>query len=291
MLKKMLYAAALIPFGMGAFAQEIVVGGKGFTEQLLMAEMTEQLLEANGFDVDKRDGMGSTVLRQAQLSGQVDLYWEYTGTSLVTYNKVEEKLGPDETLARVRELDAERGLTWLDPSGVNNTYALAVNKTIDATAEIVTLSDLAAAYNAGDAYDFAVNTEFPRRPDGLPGLQEAYGFEVGRRNLKSMNSGLTFQALNEREVEVALVTSTDGRIQAFDLRVLEDDRNFFPNYAMAPVIRTETLEEHPGLEEPLRALAKALDDTTMQRLNALVDVERNPVEAVAESFLTEQGLL
>lgn len=291
MLKKLLCAAALIPLGTGVFAQDIVVGGKNFTEQLLLAEMTEQLLDAHGFEVDKRDGLGSTVLREAQLNGQVDLYWEYTGTSLVTYNKVEEKLGPDETLTRVRELDGAQGLTWLEPSGANNTYAFAVKDGAEATADLLTLSDLAAAFNAGNAVDIAVNAEFPRRPDGMPGLEEAYGFDVGRRNLKSMDSGLTYQALNEGEVEVALVFATDGRIQAFDFRVLEDDRNFFPNYAIVPVIRTETLEANPGVEEPLTAMAAAIDDTTMQRLNAQVDVERRSIEEVAESFLTEQGLI
>lgn len=216
----------------------------------------------------------------------------------MTYNKVEEKLGPDETLARVRDLDGARGLTWLEPSGANNTYAFAVRDGDDATGDMQTLSDLAASFNAGDGVDIAVNAEFPRRPDGLPGLEDAYAFDVGRRNLKSMDSGLTYQALNEGEVDVALVFATDGRIEAFDFRVLEDDKSFFPNYAIVPVIRTETLAAHPGLEEPLAALAAAIDNATMRRLNAEVDVERRSVEVerrsveqVAESFLTEQGLL
>lgn len=291
MLRKLLCAAALLPLGTAVAAQEIVIGGKNFTEQLLLAEMTEQLLSAEGFDVEKRDGLGSTVLREAQLNGQVDLYWEYTGTSLVTYNKIEEKLGPEETLERVRELDGERGLTWLQPSDANNTYAFAVKEGAEETADIQSLSDLAQRFNEGEGVDIAVNAEFPRRPDGLPGLEEAYSFDVGRRNLKSMESGLTYQALNEGEVEVALVFATDGRIEAFDFRVLEDDEGFFPDYAIAPVVRTETLEAHPGLEEPLAAMAEAIDDATMRRLNAQVDVEKRSVEAVAEEFLTEQGLI
>ena len=124
MIKRLLCVAALLPLGTAVAAQEIVVGGKNFTEQLILAEMTEQLLEAEGFDVEKRDGLGSTVLREAQVNGQVDLYWEYTGTSLVTYNKVEEQLGPQETYERVKELDAEKGIVWLEPSAANNTYAL-----------------------------------------------------------------------------------------------------------------------------------------------------------------------
>ena len=274
-----------------AAAQEIVVGGKNFTEQLLLAEMTEQLLEANGFEVEKRDGLGSTVLRQAQENGQVDLYWEYTGTSLVTYNKVEEKLDADATLERIRELDGEKGLTWLQPSGANNTYAFAVKNGDEDTADVNTLSDLAGKFTGDTPVDIAVNAEFPRRPDGLPGVEETYGFEVGRRNLKSMESGLTYQALNEGEVDVALVFATDGRIEAFDFRVLEDDKGFFPDYAIAPVVRTETLEANPTLEGPLKAMAEAIDDATMQALNKRVDVDKESIEAVAESFLTEKGLI
>jgi osmoprotectant transport system substrate-binding protein len=291
MLKKLLCATALLPIGGFAMAQDIVVGGKNFTEQLILAEMTQQLLESEGFNVEKRDGLGSTVLREAQLNGQIDLYWEYTGTSLVTYNKIEEKLDPEATLARVRELDGAQGLTWLEPSDANNTYAFAVAEGAEDTAEIQSLSDLAAAFNNDADIDIAVNAEFPRRPDGLPGLEEAYGFDVGRRNLKSMESGLTYQALNEGEVDVALVFATDGRIEAFNFRVLEDDAGFFPDYAIAPVVRTETLEANPSLEEILGGLAAVIDDETMQSLNAQVDVEKESIEAVAETFLSEQGLI
>ncbi|MEO0636954.1 MAG: glycine betaine ABC transporter substrate-binding protein [Pseudomonadota bacterium] len=292
--RNLLGAIALSAFSLGtsaAVAQEIVVGGKNFTEQLLLAEMTKQLLEAKGFDVTKQDGLGSTVLRQAQENGQVDLYWEYTGTSLVTYNKVEEKLDADATLAKVRELDAEKGLTWLDPSNANNTYAFAVKNGDADTEGVNSLSDLAKVFNDGDGADIAVNAEFPRRPDGLPGVEETYGFDVTRRNLKSMESGLTYQALNEGQVDVALVFATDGRIKAFDFRVLEDDKGFFPAYAIAPVVRTETLEANPGLSEPLAAMAAAIDDATMQALNAMVDVDKKTIEEVATSFLTDNGLI
>ncbi|MEN0087450.1 MAG: glycine betaine ABC transporter substrate-binding protein, partial [Pseudomonadota bacterium] len=236
-------------------------------------------------------GLGSTVLRQAQENGQVDLYWEYTGTSLVTYNKVEDKLDADETLAKVRELDGAKGLTWLDPSNANNTYAFAVKNGDPATEGINTLSDLAERFNTDSPVSLAVNAEFPRRPDGLPGVEKTYGFKTGRANLKSMESGLTYQALNEGQVGSALVFATDGRIKAFDFRVLEDDKGFFPAYAIAPVVRTETLEANPGLTEPLKAMADAIDDATMQALNSQVDVDKKTIEEVATSFLTEKGLL
>ena len=291
MTQLLVAAAAGLGLAASAHAQTIVVGGKNFTEQLLLAEMTTQLLEANGFDVDKRDGMGSQVVRDAQVNGQVDVYWEYTGTSLVTYNKVSDPMDADATYMKVKELDAEVGLTWLDASNANNTYALAVRSGDEDTADLATLSDLAAAYNGDRGLIMAVNAEFPGRPDGLPGLEEAYGFETTRADLRSMESGLTYQALRDNEVDIGLVFATDGRIAAFDFRVLEDDRGFFPNYAIAPVVRTETLEANPGLAEPLNALAAQLSDEVMQRLNAEVDVDKVSIEDVAGGFLSEIGLL
>ena len=161
----------------------------------------------------------------------------------------------------------------------------------EATAEINTLSDLAKRFNDGNPIDLAVNAEFPRRPDGLPGVEETYGFKAGRANLKSMESGLTYQALNEGQVGAALVFATDGRIKAFDFKVLEDDKGFFPAYAIAPVVRTETLDANPNLKEPLKAMADAIDDATMQALNSRVDVDKESIESVASSFLKEKGLI
>src|SRR6056297_2617720 len=125
-----LAAAAAMAVGVGQANAQIVVGGKNFTEQLLLSEMTTIYLNEKGFEVEKRDGMGSTVLRRAQLNGQVDLYWEYVGTSLIVYNKVEggAQLSSDEAYQKVSELDAEKGLVWLEPSKANNTYALAMRE-------------------------------------------------------------------------------------------------------------------------------------------------------------------
>ena len=277
--------------GTSAMAATIVVGGKDFTEQLLLAEMTTQLLEASGFDVDKRDGMGSQVVRDAQVNGQVDVYWEYTGTSLVTYNQISDRMNAEGTYAKVKELDAAAGLTWLNPSAANNTYALAVRSADDKTDGIQSLSDLAEAYNNGAGLVIAINAEFLQRPDGLPGLEAAYGFETTRADLRPMDSGLTYQALDEDQVDVALVFATDGRIKAFDFRVLDDDKGFFPNYAIAPVVRTETLKANPGLEKPLNDLSAALTDEVMQGLNAEVDVEKKTIEDVASTFLSSNGLI
>ena len=272
-------------------AETLVVGGKNFTEQQIMAAMTSELLEAKGYDVDTRAGMGSAVLREAQESGQIDLYWEYTGTSLITYNKIEERMSPEDTYAKVKELDAEKGLTWLEPSAANNTYAIAMNSDEAAEKGIASLSDFARAVNDGEELTFASNAEFYARADGWKPLQEAYGFEMGRRDVKRMDSGLTYQALNENQVDAALVFATDGRNKAFDFTVLEDDQGYFPAYALTPVVRTETLEANPELEGVLNELSSKLDDETMATLNARVDVDKETIEDVASSFLSEQGLI
>ena len=274
-----------------ALAQSIVVGGKNFTEQQIMASMTAQLLKAKGFNPDVKAGMGSAVLRQAQESGQIDVYWEYTGTSLITYNKVSERMSPEATYAKVKELDAAKGLVWLNPSKANNTYSLAMNQDDARKTGIVTISDLAKKVKDGAKLTFASNAEFYARPDGLKPLEEKYGFEFGRDNVKRMDTGLVYQALKERQVDVGLVFATDGRIPAFNFVVLKDDKGYFPAYALTPVVRKQVLDANPKLAELLNGLSAKLDDQTMARLNASVDVDKKTVEEVAQNFLKQQGLI
>ncbi|MEG3081428.1 glycine betaine ABC transporter substrate-binding protein [Halomonas sp. 5021] len=274
-----------------ANANEISVGGKNFTEQQILSTMTTQYLNNLGYDVDNRSGMGSAVLRQAQENGQIDLYWEYTGTSLINYNDITESLSPEDTYQRVKELDAEKGLTWLEPSDANNTYALAMREDDAEERGIETLSDLADAVNNEEGLTFALNAEFYAREDGWRPLMEAYDFRVGRSDVSRMDTGLVYQALRDEEVDVGLVFATDGRIPAFNFHVLKDDQGFFPAYALAPVVRTETLEANPELADQMNRLSALLNDATMAELNARVDVERVSIEDVAESFLEENDLL
>ncbi|MQM37863.1 Osmoprotectant-binding protein OsmX [wastewater metagenome] len=137
----------------------------------------------------------------------------------------------------------------------------------------------------------AVNAEFYARPDGFKPMMRAYGFRVPRGDIKRMNSGLTYSALKEGEVDVALVFATDGRIPAFNFRVLDDDRNYFPSYALTPVVRKDTLEANPKLREQMNALSALLDDDTMAALNARVDVDKESIERVAEDFLKKHDLM
>jgi osmoprotectant transport system substrate-binding protein len=290
-LPGLLAAASLMLLAPQAAAQTVVVGGKNFTEQQLMSEMTALLLRAKGLTVDKRAGLGSAALRQAQENGQVDVYWEYTGTSLITYNKVTDKLDPAATYAKVKELDAAKGLVWLNPSKANNTYAIAMRKADASAKGIKSLSDLAAKVKGGEAIKFASNAEFYARPDGLAPLQKTYDFEFGRENVVRMDTGLVYQALRDKQVDAGLVFATDGRVPAFDFVILNDDKGYFPSYALTPVVRKETLDKNPKMAEALNSLSSKLDDAVMARLNASVDVDKKTVEDVAKEFLTSQKLI
>lgn len=272
-------------------AATIVVGGKNYTEQQLMAEMTTRLLKSKGFSVEEKTGMGGNLLRQAQESGQVDVYWEYTGTSLIAYNKVTERLGPDETYRKVKELDAAKGLIWLNPSRANNTYAFAMNPGDAQKLGIATLSDLAKAIRDGKALTLACSGQFYGRPDGLHPFEKTYGFEFRQDEVKRMDSGLTYQALKDRQVDIALVFATDGRVPAFKFVILKDDKGFFPSYALAPVIRKAILDANPSLGPILNSLSAKLDVPTMARLNAEVDVSKKSFSDVAEGFLKQAGLI
>jgi osmoprotectant transport system substrate-binding protein len=279
--------------GAGTANAQIVIGGKNFTEQLLLSEMTTIYLQDKGFDVEKRDGMGSTVLRRAQLNGQVDLYWEYVGTSLIVYNKVEgvAELSSEEAYDKVKEIDAEKGLVWLEPSKANNTYALAMRAEQSDEMGIDTISEFVSRVkNEGDL-TLATNSEWAGRPDGLPGLQEHYDFRMPRAELKRMQTGLVYTALKEGEVDVGLVFATDGRIAAFNFDVLEDDKGFFPSYDLTPVVRKDTLEANPKLREHMNELSSRITSETMRTLNKRVDVEKQTIEAVAEDFLKSEDLI
>jgi osmoprotectant transport system substrate-binding protein len=276
-----------------ALAQIVVVGGKNFTEQLLMAEMTTQLLTSKGFQVERRTGYDTTRVRQAQEAGVVDLYWEYTGTSLREFNKVTEQLSPAETYARVKRLDAEKGLVWLKPSRINNSYALAMRRADAAEKGIATISDLAAKVLQGARVIFASNSEFYERSDGLRPLEQAYGFHFGGPDrVVRLDTDRVYQVLRDvRFIDVGLVFATDGRIPAYDLVVLKDDKEFFPHYGMAPVVRQQTLERHPNLAMHLERLCAILDDEVMAGLNRRADVDSVRIPKVASDFLRSHGLI
>ena len=286
------WAALSVGLCSAAAAQAVVIGAKEFTEQLLIAEMTAQLLRASGLNPHKGTGFATTGVRTLQERGIVDVYWEYTGTSLTTFNHVTEKLSPGETYARVKALDGERGLVWLSPSKVDNTYALAIRQADAATKGISSISDLARKLRAGDQFRLASTVEFVTRADGLKPLEQAYGFQFAYGNVIGMDPGAVYRALSRAgEFDVGVVFATDGRVSASELAILRDDLSFFPSYLLAPVVRKSTLERFPHIKAPLEKLAAQLDNETMAALNAAVDVQGRKVEEVASDFLRSRALL
>jgi osmoprotectant transport system substrate-binding protein len=276
-----------------AEAPVLRIGARVFTEQTMLAELTAQYLRDKGYQVQITGGLGSNLARSAQESGQLDLLWEYTGVSLVAYNHVDEKLDSEQTYQRVKELDIKKGLVWLSPSKFNNTYALALpDKIAQQYPQINTMSDLTTVLKAeaDKGHIVALDTEFANRSDGLVGMVKHYGMNLGRENTRQMDAGLVYTALRNGQVFAGLVYTTDGRLNAFKLKVLEDDKHYFPDYTAAPVIRKEYLDKHPQLADLLKPLAALLDNQTMRTLNARIDVDHESPTVVAAEFLREHPI-
>ncbi|UVM05862.1 glycine betaine ABC transporter substrate-binding protein [Pseudomonas laurylsulfatiphila] len=271
----------------------IRIGARVFTEQTLLAEITAQYLRTKGYDVQVTGGLGSNLARSAHESGQLDMLWEYTGVSLVAYNHVTEKLDSEQSYARVKELDAQKGLVWLTPSKFSNTYALALPKNVaDQYPQINTISELNKVLHKEAKTNnlVALDTEFANRSDGLAGMVQLYDMNLTRNNIRQMDAGLVYTALRNGQVFAGLVYTTDGRLNAFKLKLLEDDKHYFPDYTAAPVVRQAYLDAHPQLAAQLKPLAELFDDNTMRELNARVDVDHQSPSAVAADFLRQHPI-
>jgi len=272
---------------------EFTVGSKEFTEQLILGQITIQLLEDAGATVTDETGLvGSSVVREALTQGDIDMYWEYTGTGWITHQGNDTPIpGAQEQFDAVKEADAANDIAWLDPAPFNNTYAIAVASETATELEIATMSDLAAY--AGENPEGATvcgASEFLNRDDGLPGLEEAYGFEFSE--VSELELGLVYTSTDAGDPCVfGEAFATDSRIVALDLTVLEDDLEFHPTYLPALNVRQEVLDENPGLADLFAPVAEALDDQTMLGLNAQVDVDGEEPADVAEAFLSENGLV
>jgi osmoprotectant transport system permease protein len=272
-----------------ADGQAIRIGSKNFTEQLIVAELMAQLIEAHtDLRVERRFNLGGTMIcHDALMSGGIDLYAEYTGTALTAILKQPVIAAPARTYDKVaREYRRRFAAEWLRPFGFNNTYAITVRESDATSRRLRTISDLTAIAGRLRA---GFTAEFSERPDGYPGLRRAYGLDFGE--VRDLDPAIMYQAIANREVDVICAFATDGRIAAFDLEPLRDDRGFFPPYQAAPVIRNEFLQAHPELREVLGLLAGRVDDATMQKLNFEVDEKKRRPADVARAFLARQGLL
>ncbi len=266
----------------------VVVGSKNFTEQYIVGNMVAELLEAAGYPVERKLGLGGTaVVHQALVNGEIDVYVEYTGTGLLVHLKEPVRTDPDEVYSIVRNEYLKRWkLVWLKPWGFNNTYALAMRRDRAEQLGVRKISDLKG--KAGELV-LGATQEFIARPDGLPGLEQKYGIKF--KEARGMDPGLMYPAVDARQVDVISAFATDGRIAALNLVVLEDDLRFFPPYYAAPVVRQDLLDRSPEVADILNRLAGKIDDATMARLNAEVDLNKREPRDVGRQFLQGLNLL
>jgi len=282
-------ALPLASAGCGPAGSTIVVGSKNFTEQILLAEILAQHLEARvGLRVERRVNLGGTLLcHQGLVAGELDLYVEYTGTALTAILGEPPQRDPRQVYARVRDVYRDRfDLEWTEPFGFDNTFAMVVR---GEEARRLGIDTLSAAVPHATRWRAGVGYEFMERADGWQGLVRTYGLVFARPPM-TMELGLIYRALKDREVDIIAANSTDGVIAALDFVVLRDDRGYFPPYEAAPIVRRETLRRHPALRGALADLGGILDEERMRRLNYAVDGEGRQVREVVAEFLRDPAM-
>lgn len=283
--------------GGGAPAEEekgtVVVGSKEFTEQIILGQMTVIALEQAGYDVVDQTNLGGTAVnREALETGEIDVYWEYTGTAWLTHLGHEDPItDSQEAFDRVKAEDAENGLVWLDFAPFNNTYTLMMQQSQAEELGVESISDLAEYIDGGGDASLCTDQEFYARPDGFKGVEQLYEFQFNEDQVVTMDPGLTYKALQEGECTTAMGFATDGRIAAFDFINLNDDKSFFPVYNPAPVIREEVLNENPGVADVLNPIAQSLTTGKMTEMNKRVDIDEEDPEDVACDYLTSEGFV
>lgn len=271
--------------------QKVVVGSKNFTEQYVVAEMVALQLEEAGYTVDRKFGMSSFAMRQALLAGQIDICVDYTGTGWNAYLKQETNINDPELLfTKVADMDKENGVDWSNRMSFNNTYALAVTQETAEKYGLETLEDL-AAYEKDADFIYGIEYEFYERPDGFFAMTDEYDFAIDKDMVKTMDLGLTYDALKNGDVEVSMVFSTDGNLVKYELAVLEDTKAFFPIYNLCVVTNADFLGKYPEVADIAGGVAPFLDQETMTNLNYQVDAGGKESDAVAREFLNEKGLI
>ncbi|MDT0613039.1 glycine betaine ABC transporter substrate-binding protein [Streptomyces lancefieldiae] len=273
---------------------DLAVTSKQFTEQLVLGAVMGIAFEAAGAEVLDRTGIqGSVGTRAAVENGDADAAYEYTGTAWITYLGHSRPIpDPRQQWEAVRDADARKGLTWLAPASLNNTYALAMNQANHRKYRTTTMSEVAElAKKDPGAVTLCVEGEFANRADGLPGLQKAYGMSIPARNSTQMDTGIIYTQTAKGACTYGEVYTTDGRIKSMDLVVMEDDKKFFPNYNAAPMVRTDTLEKWPAIASVLAPVTEALTNEVARTLNAKVDVDGEDPHQVALDWMVEKGFV
>lgn len=263
------------------------LGSRNNTESIILSHIMGQLIEDKlGIEVLYKENLGgSNVVWNAMTNGHIDVIPDYTGTIVVTYYH-EEPGTAEETLEATKRLVEADGIVALNTFGFNNTYTLAFDEAKAEELGVETFSDFAKY-----SQNFVLGSvfEFIDRPDGLPGFQKEYGIKF--KDVKGMDHGMMYRSISAGEVDVINSYTTDGQLQIHNLRVLEDDKSYFPPYHALPLVRKETLNEYPELEEVLGLLEGMIDEEAMQIMNGKVDNDGMMVERVAQEFLIESGLI
>lgn len=274
--------------------ESYVVGAKDFTEQDILANLTALLLQRNGADAQVKSISGSANIRKAMKSGDMSMYWEYTGTAWISYQHHTEPIqDAREQFTAVRKEDAAKnGIAWFDPAGLNNSYALAVRSEFAKKHRLATISDLARLARRDPAKaTVCVESEFAARDDGLPGLLDAYDIDLPKSHVKTLDGGVIYNETDKgRSCNVGEVFATDARISGLGLTVLKDDRRFLPHYQGALTMMEKTARERPELARIMAPLAQKLDTPTMRTLNAQVDIEGLDPDDVAQRWLEHENL-
>lgn len=273
--------------GGGGNENTITLGSRNNTESIILSNIMAELIRAKtDINVVQKDNLGgSNILWKGLLNDEIQLIPDYSGTIVVNYYQ-EEPGTAEETLDTAIDLIEADGLTGFEAFGFNNTYTLSIDEDYAEEHQIVSFSDF-AAYS--DQFTLAAVFEFIDRPDGLPGFQEAYNLDF--KEVKGMDHGIMYRSYGEGEADVINSYTTDGQLQVYDVRVLEDDLNFFPPYHALPIMRLDALEKFPELEAILSQLGGQINEEAMQKMNAKVDNDGMKVDTVAKEFLEELGLL
>ena len=268
----------------------LTVGSKEFTESILLGKITALALEDAGAEVEDQTGIsGSATVRAALESKDIDLYWDYTGTGWVNILGNSPTDLPEDLYEAVSTADAENGIAWLEPAPFENAYAIAVTSEFAEKNDVTTMSEAAEYVKANpDDGVICAASEFINRDDGLPGLEEAYGFEF--TDVNELDFNLIFTQVGEG-CAFGEVTTTEGRVLSQDLQILEDDKDFFLEYLGVLTLRQETLDEHPAIEEIMAPISEALTNETITELNSKVDVEGEQPDTVAQEWMESEGFI
>ena len=275
---------------------KMTVGSKDFTEQITLGYIIEFAMAAAGADVrDLTNVQGSNSTREAQLNGQIDLTYEYTGTGWINYLGNETPLpDPKAQYEAVRDADlAANDMVWIEPAPMNNTYALAMNKDTAARTGVKTLSDFARLVQSDPAAaTTCVETEFNVRQDGFPGMARKYDFDPGIARRQILQTGIIYQATADgNQCKFGEVFTTDRRIIALDLVLVQDDRQFFPKYNPALVMKKGFADAHPQVAQVMAPISAKLTDAAMTEMNRKVDVDGQEPADVARDWLVSEGFV